>query len=315
VKNAPADVNHTFPGLKPIFFIRKAARPACIREAKGPELIKTVLLVDSDPGYTEATKSSLESIKLKVLTVDPAAVREQALALATPDVELAIVSGRMPGLFGPDLVRGMRGQSYTGLIAANSSLPEIQIKLLSAGADFALPDRSSFWNIFVSDFKTLPQHKRPHVGEGPPRPFKCFLYTAMRMASAAGKPLRQEIILPELLAEIEKKTLVPFFEEKEIDNLVGTEILEKFSRGQYADWRKLATIADWNNLINTYFSVVVNNLAAAKVTLQSRLDKDTIFAFQMGHRRLKLIEDWTYYHKDIQAAIRKAVSAYTRRQT
>lgn len=158
----------------------------------------------------------------------------------------------------------------------------------------------------------LPNHLRPHIGEK--RPFRCSLYSIMRQAFATGGPLHQEVVLAKLLENIAKGTFKPFFSRDEANLLVREEVLNVYAAGKYSDWRNLAAIPDWNDLINNKFGITVNNLLAAKVTPKLPLDLDIVLAFQIGHRQLKLIEDWIYYNPNVQKAIRAQISTFNSQQ-
>jgi hypothetical protein len=136
----------------------------------------------------------------------------------------------------------------------------------------------------------------------------------MRQEQSAGRAFDQGVILAGLLDNIAKGKFKPFFERDEANALVRTEVLNQYSGGSYSDWKKLAAIPDWNDLLNSTFFNIVTNLSAAKVSPEFPLDQDIVLAFQMGHRQLKLIEDWIYYNKDVQTAIRTAISAFTNRK-
>jgi hypothetical protein len=133
----------------------------------------------------------------------------------------------------------------------------------------------------------------------------------MRQEQYDGRALQQEVVLAQVLDKMAKGKFNPFFTREEANSSVREEVLNKYGEGRYADWKKLAAIGDWNDLINNTFDPIVTNLNAAKVTLELPLDPDIVLDLQMAHRRLKLIEDWIYFNPDVQKAIRAQISAYT----
>ena len=106
-----------------------------------PQVIKTILLVDDNPGYLAVAQMILKDLNIKVIAVDPAfPIREQVLRLIEahkPD--LIIMDGEMPDVSGLELVKELRGNiKYEGYIAANSASNKQMREMERVGADFSI---------------------------------------------------------------------------------------------------------------------------------------------------------------------------------
>lgn len=102
--------------------------------------IKRILIVDDDAPLLHAIKRGLRDINAEILTFNPidcpAAIEETFFKLiAERSFDLIVMDGEMPGTSGVKLTRGLREKGYPGYIIANSSMPELSLEMLEAGAD------------------------------------------------------------------------------------------------------------------------------------------------------------------------------------
>lgn len=111
------------------------------------QVIKTILLVDDNPGYLEIAQMILKDLNIKIVAVDPGLmIREQVIRLIEehkPD--MIVMDGEMPGVSGVELVRELREKfKYNGYIAANSSSNRQMREMERVGADFSIPEKVIF---------------------------------------------------------------------------------------------------------------------------------------------------------------------------
>lgn len=113
-----------------------------------PEIIRKILLVDDDGPILRATTRILRELDLSVVAVDPSGpktIKEQVLNfVAAGGIDLIVMDGHLPGASGAAITKELRSTGYQGYIFANSSDPKAQDKILTAGADFTIPNKNIF---------------------------------------------------------------------------------------------------------------------------------------------------------------------------
>jgi len=112
-----------------------------------PGAIKTILLVDDDPGFINIALQMLENYSVKVVAVDTKLlIREQVFKLVNehkPD--LIVMDGQMPDVLGVELVKELRQNfGYHGYIAANSLSGKQMRMMMEEGADFKIENKRFF---------------------------------------------------------------------------------------------------------------------------------------------------------------------------
>ena len=119
-----------------------------------PETIRTILVVDDDKQVLRITAKQLEKFGLQVITVNPdESIKNQALDIVVKEqIDLIFMDGQMPGTSGPEIITDLRKNSFSGYIAANTTLPDVQDEMLAAGADFKNPDKVDSFPFFKSLF-------------------------------------------------------------------------------------------------------------------------------------------------------------------
>jgi hypothetical protein len=129
-------------------------------------------------------------------------------------------------------------------------------------------------------------------------PVRCLLIELYKIGISCPVNLRALVIA------IKNGTVKPFFCKEEIDQLFTDQVLKYYARGRYYHDRPLNDQAGWNDLINNLVSVLHSNQFFLK---EGRLSDEELTEThrdirQMTHR-LKIIEDWLYFHPEEQERI------------
>jgi len=148
----------------------------------------------------------------------------------------------------------------------------------------------------------LPNHLRPHIGEK--RPFRCELYRFYR--SAGHEQRNVPAAFAHLLRTISAGQLKPFFDRAEIDQLMTSEVLSAHKFLNYQGKQTLDLHA-WSDLLNAFSQGALGSRELIGSGLGG-YDRDQLLNFQTGYRRMKIMEDWIYYHPEVQQAIRSMLA-------
>jgi len=101
-----------------------------------------------------------------------------------------------------------------------------------------------------------------------------------------------------LLSMIKARDFHPIFTKKEADSLFKDDILKNYGAGRYKTPSKLSDLDKWQDLINNIANALLSNTqffadekipACHKLTLCETMQKSIA--------RLKIVEDWIYYHQ------------------
>jgi len=158
--------------------------------------------------------------------------------------------------------------------------------------------------------KIRPDHKAPHIGEK--RPFRSTLFLAFLENLRTSKLNNEAVfqVLSKLIAVIDQGRLKPFFDREEINNLMQEEILKVYGGGRYFKEQKLDNLNNWHDLLTNMISSILSNREFIQ-WFGSDYDPEKLAALkdlQHGHRKLKIIEDWIFYNRDIQQTVRSIIA-------
>jgi CheY-like chemotaxis protein len=161
--------------------------------------------------------------------------------------------------------------------------------------------------------KIGPFHRSPHIGDK--RPFVISLYNAYKEAPRQVEAAKVVgLLFTKLLNDIRSHSYKPFFDQSEIDKLFSDEVLKDYAAGRYYYQKKLDSLDNWGDLLNNIAGVVFSNLYFLKDTgggkdpgtRAERIDATRDNQFKL--RQLKIIEDWIYFNRVTQSAIRSLVT-------
>jgi hypothetical protein len=157
-------------------------------------------------------------------------------------------------------------------------------------------------------------YKYPPLPKGlPAQALRSVLYrTYLNWATnSAGKALNI------LMQKIKAGRFKPHYKHSEIDKLFKEKVLAEYAMGRYLRERKLDSIDAWDDLLN--------NIATSAVTNRQSLRKwpneppakrlDTAREIQKIIIKLKIIEDWIYYHPEAMRGIVHAPTIFQLSQT
>ncbi|MFH1361300.1 MAG: hypothetical protein ABIH69_01420 [bacterium] len=104
-----------------------------------------------------------------------------------------------------------------------------------------------------------------------------------------------------LLNLIKSHDFKPSFSKKEAESLFNEDVLKQYGAGRYYHNKtKLATLEDWTDLINNIATPLLGNLQLLTLDGLEEINKVPSYVkIQKNTVRLKVVEDWLYYHKKI----------------
>lgn len=103
---------------------------------------------------------------------------------------------------------------------------------------------------------------------------------------------------------IQHNACTPFFRSGEIDRLFTDEVLKSYAKGRYYNQKPLNNQDAWDDLVNNLFTSLIVNLDFLRTDRQREEEKKEILNDIRGtSRRVKIIEDWLYFHPEEQARI------------
>jgi len=135
------------------------------------------------------------------------------------------------------------------------------------------------------------QHKAPYFG----RPFRCTLYSAFRKGSYT------EGALFTLLKTIRAGKFQPFFSQEELENLSHEHNLKIVNGEPYWGEIKFDSIPAWGHMVANIAQPALSGGNWLKDYKQDPFQEKiaVITDLQSSLRKLKMIEDWIYYHRNV----------------
>lgn len=107
------------------------------------------------------------------------------------------------------------------------------------------------------------------------------------------------------MSKIKTGKFRPHYNRAEIDKLFRDQVLAPYGSGRYLHERKLDSIGCWNDLLNNLATIAKSNRDYLR---ESRNDPpedrlDAARDVQQGIIKLKIIEDYIYYHPEILSGV------------
>lgn len=139
--------------------------------------------------------------------------------------------------------------------------------------------------------KIGPLHKTPYFG----RPFRCTLYTAFR-----GRRYTEGALFI-LLKTIKAGRFHPFFSVGEVEKLSGEHHLKVINGKAHWGELKLDSIGAWGHMVGNIASIAISGRNYLKDNPQDTFQEKigAVTDWQNSLRKLKMIEDWVYYHQNV----------------
>ncbi len=125
------------------------------RKPDRPEVIKSILIIDSDALALKGMRGFVEDLGFRVTVINPhlmnLGVQQTSEFVFKHGFDMILVGGRIgprsgwaKAFYGATLVRTLRDAGYFGHLVANSGHPQENALMTEAGADLCLEDKGYF---------------------------------------------------------------------------------------------------------------------------------------------------------------------------